>query len=160
MLTATVLWLLSGLAAPIPPPARHAVILLAAALAVLRDAGLLRLPLPQRTWQVPQHVLRRPIAGGLRFGFELGTGVRTYLSASTPYVLAIALLVGGGVDSGLGTALAAGVGFGLGRACTPLVRLLSGAPDAWDTRLRLDARRLTTATAVVAALVLTALLLG
>jgi hypothetical protein len=155
-LTAMVLWLLSGLASPVPLAARHAVILLVAVLAVFRDAGLLRLPLPQQTWQVPQHVLRRPIAGALRFGFELGTGVRTYVSASTPYVLAIALLIGG---LGAGSALAAGVGFGLGRACTPLVRLLSGDPDAWDARLRRNTRRLVTGAALIMALTLVALLL-
>ena len=158
VLTATVLWLLSGLAQPVPPAARYAVILLVAVLAVARDAGLVRLPLPQRTWQVPQHVLRRgPLRGALWFGVELGTGVRTYVSASTPYVLAVALLAGG---AGFGTAVAAGAGFGLGRACTPLVRMLSRDPDSWDARWHRSARWLTTGAAIGMAIALVALLPG
>lgn len=158
MLTATVLWLLSGLATPVPEPARYAVVVAFAVLAVARDAGLLRLPLPQRSWQVPQDVLHRsPVRGALTFGAELGSGVRTYVSASAPYVLALALLIGG---VGFGTALATGAGFGIGRAGTPLVRLLSGDPEGWDTRLRRTYRLLTTTAAVGTALALIPLLLS
>jgi len=150
-LTAAVLWLLSGLTSPVPAAVRHAAVLAMAVLAVLRDAGALRVPLPQRTWQVPQHVLRRPLRGALRFGVELGTGVRTYVSASTPYVLALALLAGG---IGAAGAVAAGAGFGLGRACTPLVRLCSRNPDRWDAVLRRSTRWLTTGAAVATTIAL------
>jgi len=157
VLTAVALWLLSGLAEPLPELARHAALLLAAGIAVLRDAGVLRLPLPQRGWQVPQHVLHGGAVGGaVRFGVELGTGVRTYLSATTPYVLALALLLGTG---GVGTAVALGGGFGMGRAATPSVRMLSGDQDAWDGRLRRNARPLVTVGAVATAVALLAMLL-
>jgi hypothetical protein len=106
-----------------------------AVLAVLRDAGLVRLPLPQNSRQIPHEVLAgaRPGRGALRFGFELGTGVRTYLSASAPYVVAAALLLAG---SGPLAAVLAGVGFGAGRAATPLVRHAHGDGERWDRRLR------------------------
>jgi len=110
----------------------------AAVLGALRDTGRLRIPLPQNARQIPQHVLQRHLVRGtLQFGFELGTGVRTYVSASAPYVMAVAVLLSAGSYP---AALATGLGFGVGRALTPLVRRLSGAAEAWDGRL---ARRLT-----------------
>ncbi|MCF6525796.1 hypothetical protein HOY81_22360 [Streptomyces sp. JJ36] len=120
-------------------------------LCVLRDTGLLRLALPQNARQIPQHVLHRHLLGGaLQFGFELGTGVRTYLSASTPYALAAAVLLHGG----LLPALLAGSGFALGRAATPALRLASGAPSAWDARLtaRLPALKVSAGTSLTLAL--------
>ncbi|MFD0428413.1 hypothetical protein ACFQ60_11025 [Streptomyces zhihengii] len=41
-------------------------------------------------------MLRRHLArGAMQFGFELGTGVRTYVSASAPYAIAVAVLLSG-----------------------------------------------------------------
>lgn len=128
-----VLWLFSGLLSPIPLEWRHGMIVVAALLALLRDQGVLRFPMPQNARQIPQDVLQRDLVRGtLQFGFELGTGVRTYVSASAPYVLALGVLLAGG---GLITAVAAGLGFGLGRALSPVVRLASQDVAAWDTRL-------------------------
>ncbi|HWM06420.1 MAG TPA: hypothetical protein VNP92_29110, partial [Actinophytocola sp.] len=62
----------------------------------------------------------------------LGTGVRTYLPATVPYVVATALLLS--TPDPL-VALATGAGFGLGRALTPLTRFLSRAGDDWDSSL-------------------------
>lgn len=156
-LTAVALWLLSGLASPLPQRVRFALILAFAAAAVLRDLGLLRLPLPQNSWQIPQHVLQRGILSGpLRFGFELGTGVRTYVSATAPYLLAIALLAGG---PGILPAVLAGAGFGLGRAATPFVRLSSPDPTTWDDLLRRRSRWLAAAATTAAAVAVTIALL-
>jgi hypothetical protein len=97
---------------------------------VLRDFRLLSLPLPQNHRQVPRDVfgngLRR---AALQFGFELGTGVRTYVPAGAPYVLAAALALGVATTPEV---LAAGIGFGAGRASMPLVRRWSGNGDRWD----------------------------
>lgn len=157
VLSATVLWLLSGLAAPLPEVARYAVVFALAALAVPRDLGLLRLPLPQNARQIPQAVLQAgTLTGAGRFGLELGTGVRTYVSASAPYVLAAALLV---ASPGVLTTLITGVGFGIGRAATPVARALSTDDDAWDALLRRRTRPLITGAAVTVAALLAALLL-
>lgn len=159
VLTATVLWLLSGLAEPLPVAAREAAVLGIAALAVLRDGGVLRVPLPQNARQVPQEVLLRNWHhGALRFGFELGTGVRTFVSASAPYAVAAALLLGG--PSLLWTALPAGLGFGAGRALAPLLRRASGDGAVWDSWLAARSRLLTIGSAVAVAAILGVLLLG
>jgi hypothetical protein len=132
--SAVVLWLLSGLTQPIPQWARYAVVLIFAAAAVLRDLGLLRFWVPQNARQVPQDVLRRNILGGaLQFGFEMGTGVRTYVSATAPYAVALALLL---AEVGFVAALLTGVGFGIGRAVTFLLRFAAQMPiDVWDHRV-------------------------
>ncbi|GLZ13252.1 hypothetical protein Acsp04_34870 [Actinomadura sp. NBRC 104425] len=126
-LSAAVLWLLSGLAAPVPPPARTAAIVAVAALGAARDLGLVRLRLPQNARQIPPEVLAdRLRAGALRFGFELGTGVRTYVSATTPYVLALGLLLS---RPGSAATLLAGAAFGAGRALSAVLAYLSRSPD-------------------------------
>ncbi|MET9105205.1 hypothetical protein [Streptomyces zhihengii] len=133
VLSAGVLWLASGLFAPLPVGVRQGLIAAVALLAALRDAGRLPLRLPQNARQIPQDVLRRHLArGAMQFGFELGTGVRTYVSASAPYAIAVAVLLSGG---SYGPALAAGLGFGAGRALTPALRRLSGDGERWDDRL-------------------------
>ncbi|MET7365670.1 hypothetical protein ABZS61_07540 [Streptomyces sp. NPDC005566] len=133
MLTAGVLWLVSGLFTPIPVGVRQGLIVAVALLAVLRDTGKLSLRLPQNARQIPQDVLRRHLArGALQFGFELGTGVRTYVSASAPYAMAVAVLLSGGSYA---PALAVGLGFGAGRALTPALRRLSGDGESWDDLL-------------------------
>lgn len=151
VLSSTVLWLLSGLAAPLPAAARYAVAVAFALLGVLRDAGVVRFRLPQNTRQVPQDVLQRHLArGSLQFGFELGTGVRTYVSSTAPYVVAAALLL---AAPSWTAAVLTGIGFGLGRAATPLARVASGLGDGWDKALQARLRLLTVgASAVVAAL--------
>lgn len=138
-----VLGLLSGLSAPLPSSWRYATIAAVALLGLLRETGVVTIPLPQNARQVPQDVLRRsPRRGALRFGFELGTGVRTYLSATAPYVLAVAVFLGG---QRLEVAALAGVGFGAGRAATPLIRRASGAVEDWDADLRTRLRVITVA---------------
>jgi hypothetical protein len=134
MVSATVLWLLSGLAAPLPNPIAYGVVLVFGLVAVLRDAKVLRFRLPENRRLIPQEVLQRGIrSGSLQFGFEMGTGVRTYVSATAPYLVALALLL---TEPGWLTALAAGAGFGAGRAATFLLRLASGLSIAdWDDRL-------------------------
>ncbi|MDX2851173.1 hypothetical protein [Actinacidiphila glaucinigra] len=150
VLTAGVLWLFSGLFVPLPAGGRQGLIVAVALLAALRDAGRLTLRLPQNARQIPQDVLRRHLTrGALQFGFELGTGVRTYVSASAPYALAVAVLLSGGSYA---PALAAGLGFGAGRALTPALRRLSGNGEGWDDLL---ARRLSAMTVVCSVLIAT-----
>ena len=157
VLSVSVLWLASGLFSPLPEAVRYGALLLVALLCVLRDAGAVRLPLPQNARQIPQEVLQRHLLrGALQFGFELGTGVRTYVTASAPYAVAVAVLLHGD----LGPALLVGVGFGAGRALTPLVRLASGSVTAWDDRLEERQRRMKVAAASAVVLTLAAAVAG
>ncbi|MDT0264777.1 hypothetical protein RM844_00575 [Streptomyces sp. DSM 44915] len=132
-LSALVLWSASGLTSPLPAGWWAPITVGAALLGVARDAGLLALRLPQNSRQVPQDVLQRDLVrGALQFGFEMGTGVRTYVSASLPYVAALAVLLA----NDLAVALLTGLGFALGRAATPALRFASGAGEEWDDRLQ------------------------
>jgi hypothetical protein len=134
VLIAFVLWLPSGLTSPIPSDWRYGAVVVAALLGLLREIGVVRFWLPQNSRQVPQEVLQRSLTrGSLQFGFELGTGVRTYVSSTAPYVVAVALVL---TAPNLWTALLTGVGFGIGRAATPLTRYVSGAGEVWDGRMR------------------------
>ncbi|MFG1952048.1 hypothetical protein [Micromonospora sp. NPDC048830] len=141
------LGLLSGLSAPLPAPWRYAAVVAVAVLGLLREVGLVPIRLPQNARQIPQDVLQRNVRrGALQFGLELGTGLRTYVSASAPYVLAAALLLGG---QRLHVPLLAGLGFGLGRALTPLARRAAGDGDRWDEDLRVRLRTITVAACAV-----------
>jgi hypothetical protein len=156
-LTATVLWLLSGLGAPLPKAVRIGAILAVAVLGVVREAGWIRIPLPQNARQIPQDVLqRRARLGALQFGFELGTGVRTYVSASAPYVVAAGLLLS---HQGPVATILTGTGFGIGRAVTAAVRYASHH-DEWDDRRITRMPLLTNAVGVTVLVVLALLLLG
>lgn len=147
LLSATVLWLASGLVAPLSAGWRAGATAVLGLLAVARDAGVLRLRLPQNARQVPQDVLQRHLArGALQFGFEMGTGVRTYVSASLPYALALGVLLANDVA----VALFAGLGFALGRAATPVLRFASGTGEEWDDRLQGRLSLLTLGAAAVA----------
>jgi hypothetical protein len=158
VLSALVLFVVSGLATPVPEPVRHGIVVTVAVLGVLRDAGAVSVPLPQNARQVPQDVLRRDVArGALRFGFELGTGVRTYVSSTVPYVLVVALLL---TAPDITTAVAAGVGFGLGRALTPTARYASGDGETWDDALHTHVHGIKLAAGLAVAAALTFLLFG
>jgi hypothetical protein len=81
------------------------------------------------------------------FGFELGTGLRTFVTSRAPYVVAGVLLLGGlsAIE-----ALAVGTGFGGGRALMALTRSWHHHADDWDRVLERTYGRLkVTATALV-----------
>ncbi|MFI0484709.1 hypothetical protein [Actinomadura sp. 9N215] len=154
--TAAVIWLLSGLSAPLPPSVRTSAILGVAALGTAREFGLFALPLPQNARQIPQEVLQTNLRRGtLQFGFELGTGVRTYVSSSAPYVLSLALLLS---HEPLITALTTGTAFGLGRALSATLTYLSRDDDRTTTlTTRMPPIKAATALALLSALILLAL---
>lgn len=107
-------------------------VLAMAAMSTAVDFGWVRIRLPQNARQVPQAVFNRgPYVGAVQFGLELGTGVRTYLTAAAPLTLGVAaVLVGGMVE-----AVVAGTAFGAGRGVMTIDRFLSGSPHNWDTQL-------------------------
>jgi len=85
--------------------------------------------------QVPSDIIERGrVSGPGQFGFEMGTGVRTYMTVPLPYVPACcALLL---LD--IWSALIVGVGFAMGRAAMTTSRYLhrpnSGSWDAASGR--------------------------
>jgi hypothetical protein len=91
------------------------------------------LPLPQATRQVPRTIFQNPVlAASFRFGFELGSGLFTYVTTTLPYLVLVALLL---LTPGYETALGVGAAFGLGRALTPVSRWFSGQGTSWDRRM-------------------------
>jgi hypothetical protein len=134
----------------------RALTLVAVALVILlRDAGVLEFSLPQPLRQVPRSVFDKGLLrASLQFGFELGTGIRTYVTSGAPYLLLLALLLAG-VSAPV--AVLAGVGFGLGRAVVPLSRLASQHREEWDRRMATQARWLVPACATLSFLAVLAL---
>jgi hypothetical protein len=97
------------------------------------ELGLVRLALPQNARQVPQAVFYQGLKfASFQFGFELGTGMRTLVSATAPYVVALAILLG---FSSAYAAVTAGVGFGFGRASMVWLRFGASHKESWDELL-------------------------
>jgi hypothetical protein len=113
--TVTVVWFVSGFFSVLPERWR-VVLLVGGALTVwlTKETSWLRIPLPESKRQIPADIFNQSLVrGAFRFGFELGTGVRTYVPSAAPYVLVLALVLGW---LPLGLALLIAAGFGLGRA--------------------------------------------
>lgn len=131
-LIASLLWLSGGLFEPLSRPTKLWILVAAALIGVARDARIVRFPLPQNRRLVPQTVFGRGrIRGPLQFGFEMGTGLRTYISSTAPYVLALAVPL---LARSIGAALLAGAGFGLGRSVLPWSRQASKDGSVWDLK--------------------------
>lgn len=105
-----------------------------AALAVVvagNETRLWRVPLPQNGRQVPSSVIfDGGRLGAVRFGFEMGTGLRTFMTSSLPHLAALTVAL----FAAWPYALLTGAAFGAGRAVMPLVRMASGDAPRWDAR--------------------------
>ena len=129
--TGAVLAVVGGIL-PLSPPVGAVVagVVVLFCVALVRDLGVVRFWLPENRRQVRQTVLRlRPVVGDLMFGFELGTGARTFVPATAPYLVALSVIV---VADGLIPGLAAGAGFGLGRGLVVVDRTLRQDRERWD----------------------------
>ncbi|HEX5740448.1 MAG TPA: hypothetical protein VFY17_02700 [Pilimelia sp.] len=115
--------------AVLPPGGRAVAALLLAAVCLAADAGLLPVRLPQNARQVPSTVVVDTAGeGALRFGFEMGTGLRTYLPSHLPYAaLGVAQLLTPWWLTPL-----AGAAFGAGRTVVVRAVLRAGDATAWD----------------------------
>lgn len=130
--TASLAWLMfGGLGRAVPALVKGGILLAGASLVVLRDYGALEISLPQAPRQVPSSIFRKgvPLAS-LQFGFEMGTGVLTYLTSTVPYLVLVAVVL---YAAHYWFALLAGIGFGLGRAIVPWLRLYSRQGERWDS---------------------------
>lgn len=102
--------------------------------AVLRDWDVIECRLPESRRQIPKSVFDDGLLrGSAFFGFQLGAGVFTYLCATTPYLLAAAIVL---VPARLSEAIVAGAAFGLARGGLPLLRAASRAGSDWDVALQ------------------------
>ena len=134
------LLLISGLASPIPHDMRGVAAIGLIAILFLHVLRIVCLDfLPQRRYQIPRETFTSdPRAAAFRFAFELGTGVRTYITSASPYALAVLLVLLPPPDLA-GSALAAlfaAVGYGLGRSLIVAIQSLRSAvavehPKQW-----------------------------
>ena len=124
LLSALCIWILSGFTQPFSTTGRI-VLLLAGAIFVwlCRQGPLVGvIALPEARRQIPSQVFTNGIhRGAYQFGFEMGTGVRTYVPSIAPYILLLAIFL---ARPTLATALLAGLGFGLGRAI-PMMAMMA-----------------------------------
>lgn len=139
------------------PPAVRVGLIGATALFVLAgECGLHRVTLPHRRAQVPSTVIGTGgQAGALQFGFEMGTGVRTHMPSNLPYLPLLAVLLAGSWAA----AVAAGLGFGVGRAAMALGRHHSRDTSWWDRQWQRHERALRVTLALIAVLLATAIVL-
>ena len=125
LLTSLVVWILSGFAEPLGARLRAVLLITGAVFFLLCKhgplAGVVKLPESRR--QIPAEVFGGSLLrGAFRFGLELGTGVRTYVSSPAPYILLLTLFLG---RLKLADAIFVGLGFGLGRAVPLMIQLLA-----------------------------------
>jgi hypothetical protein len=142
LVTTLALWTLSGFAAPLSAWTRLALLAIGIALVWSIKAGPLApfVSLPEARRQIPTRVFHGSLVrGAFRFGFELGTGVRTYVPAVAPYILALVLVLG---RPTLGAAVLAALGFGMGRAIPLAVHLLARERRLSDRPIARGAERL------------------
>lgn len=141
--------ILAGLVSWIAPTWREVIAIAIAAAVVVQEFTPLRIRLPENRRQIPRTVFDRDVKrGALQFGFELGTGVRTYVTSTAPYALAAAVLL---LEIQPLLAILIGISFGVGRALMPVSRYLSNDGDAWDDLLARRGRWLVRASSTVCA---------
>ncbi|MFE3453041.1 hypothetical protein ACFXJ8_29375 [Nonomuraea sp. NPDC059194] len=132
LVSGAVVGAVAGIASVIPEVVRLWALL--PALLVIMSFELVGRPLslPQNRRLVPQDVIpKAEFEGPLQFGFEMGTGVRTFTPTALPHLLVAVIVLAGG----LGPGLLAGVGFGVGRALMPYLRSRSADSRQWDRDL-------------------------
>ena len=101
----------------VPAPVRSGLLGVAAVVVLGRELGLWRFTVPENARLVPEDVQHRAHWGALQFGFEMGTGMRTYSPSVLPHlVLAAVVLV---VPLPVAPLVAAG--FAAGRFAMPVL---------------------------------------
>ena len=150
MAVSAVVVVLGSLVRPVLPPTVRFGSIAAVALFILAgECGLHHVVLPHRRTQVPSTVIASGgDAGALRFGFEMGTGVRTHMPSNLPYPPLLAVLL----VSTWPAALISGLGFGLGRAAMALGRHYSRDDTWWDSQWRRHERAVRLTLSLLAAL--------
>ena len=136
---------------PWTPTAGSAVVVAAVAVSLaVYDLVIGKVDLPQRRSLIPQEVFfRGHELGFLRFGIAFGSGMRTFVTSASPYIV-IAMMLGVAVS--FTQVVIAGLAFGAGRAIGPLQAVL--AEEAyWSDDLTRTARPVERSGSVLAAAV-------
>jgi hypothetical protein len=138
MVTGILLVIVGSLLRPVLPWwARLGAVGVLAIVVVGNDTRLFSVRLPQNGRQVPSSVIfDGGRLGALRFGFEMGTGMRTFMTSSLPHLAALTVAL----YAPWLYALLSGAAFGAGRAIMPLIRMASGDSEAWDRRFQVNQR--------------------
>jgi hypothetical protein len=111
----------------VPLPVRAALFGVAALVVLGREIGLWRFRVPENARLVPEDVQHHAQWGAWQFGFEMGTGMRTYSPSALPHLtLAAVVLV-----VPLPAALAVAAGFAGGRALMPVLSNAWSDDGAW-----------------------------
>ncbi|WP_188187683.1 hypothetical protein [Nonomuraea sp. SYSU D8015] len=141
----------------VPAPVRLGLLALLAAVVVLREFGLISVPMPENARLVPEHVVHKGrLAGGIQFGFEMGTGMRTYSPSAQPHLVLLAMLL---ALPWYG-ALAAATGFAFARWAMAAASIAHSDDGGWSDLWHANARVLAAATAVGTVTALTSGLLS
>ena len=132
--TGALLVLLGSLLRPLLPGwVRLGLIALLVAVVISNETHLFKVPLPQNGRQVPSTVIADGgRIGAWQFGYEMGTGLRTYMTSSLPHLAALTVAM----LASWPYALLTGAAFGAGRAVMPLLRIGWGDAPDWDQRYR------------------------
>ena len=101
----------------LPAPVRVTALALVALAVLGRELGVWRFQVPENARLVPEDVQHHGHWGALQFGFEMGTGVRTYSPSALPH-LALAAVV---LVVPLPAAFAVAAGFAAGRWMMPVL---------------------------------------
>jgi hypothetical protein len=101
----------------VPTPVRTAVFAMAALTVLGRELGIWRFRVPENARLVPEDVQHRGEWGALQFGFEMGTGVRTYSPSALPHLALAAVVLVVPLPAAFGVA----AGFAAGRWTMPVL---------------------------------------
>jgi hypothetical protein len=112
----------------LPGPARAWPLVALAVVVLGRELGLWRLPVPENARLVPEDVQHRAHWGALQFGFEMGTGMRTYSPSALPHLVLVAVLLV--VPLPLSPLVAAG--FAAGRLAMPVLANAWSDDGGWS----------------------------
>lgn len=112
----------------VPTPVRWVLFGVLALVVLAREAGLVSFRVPENGRLVPEDVQHLRQWGALQFGFEMGTGVRTYSPSALPHLvlLAVVLVVP------FPQAFALAIGFAGGRLAMPLLSNAWSDDSAWS----------------------------
>lgn len=102
---------------------------------VLREFRLISFRLPQNARLVPESVFRFGwFIGSFQFGLEMGSGIRTFVTSSLPYILACSLIL----VTSPAAAISSTAGFAAGRGLMTLLSIRERDPFGWADTFKKD----------------------